>query len=290
MIRKPRFIIYLAIMIAVFGATGSDAAVTADRKTRSICRFGTVYNSGTDNTARQSRGHSYGKTIDLSAYGLDGELDYVHPMFYLAQVKSNVMAGSADSISSPVSVRKGTETVIMYMKSHSKKSKSVCRLKSGRTVYIPNSKLKVRYYIYNSSSSYTDAQIEEWVKTNRITSKTKYMFMVSKFNQRGWILENVNGEWICRYHLGVSTGSYTNGSLPNDCYGLNACAISTHYKNRKNVGGNGKGISYAAKTGGNQLHTGKMYHPYTHGCIATSAKNFDFVYTRLPYKTRVVSL
>ena len=289
MTRKTTFVIWLVVLIILLGTIKPYAAVKADKRTRSICKFGNVYNGGTDRTARRSKGHSHGKAISLSAYGLDGSLDYVHPMFYLAKVKSKVKAKSADGNKSGVSVKKGSKVVIMYMKSQSRKSKSVCRLKNGRTVYIPNSKLNVLYYIYNSSSSYTDAQIEEWVKTNRITSKTKYMFMVSKFNQRGWILEKRNGSWICKYHLGVSTGTFTAGGLPNDCYGLNSLSINTHYKNKKNVGGNGKGISYASKAGGNQIHTGKMYYPYTHGCIATSTKNFNFIYTRLPYKTRVVS-
>ena len=288
MIGKSRILICLVFMLTAVSAVRPHAEVTADGRTKSLCRFGSVHNGGTDRTARRSRGHSYGKAVDLSAYGLDGELDYVHGMFYMARVKSGTTAGSADENGSPETGKKGTDVIVMYMESDSKKAKSVCRLKNGRTVYIPNSRLKVLYYLYNSASSYTDAQIEEWVRANGITSRTQYIFMVSKFNQRGWILERTNGKWECRYHLGVSTGSFTNGGLPNDCYGLSRLSINTHYKNRKNVGGNGKGISYASKGGGNQIHTGQMYHPYTHGCIATSNSNFSFIYNRLPYHTRVV--
>ena len=280
----------LATFIFTFLITiTSFASGTIDSRTSKLCKMGKVYASGTSSAVYSCMGHSYGKKVDLSKYGLDGELDYVHAMFYLAKVKSDVNAKSADLDKSAVKVKKGTQVVIMYMKRHHKSSSSICRLSNKRTVVIPNSKLTVLKYLYNSSTAYTDAQIEGWVKQNKITSKTKYMFVASKFNQRGWILENINGEWICKYHLGISTGAFTGGGLPNDCYGLNSLQINTHYKNKSNVGPTGRGISYASKEGGNQIHTGAAYHPFTHGCIAMSSKNYNYVYWYLPYKTRVVS-
>ena len=53
----------------------------------------------------------------------------------------------------------------------------------------------MKYYIYNSSTAYTDAQIEEWVASRKLTSKTKYMFVASKYNQHGWIMTRVSGKW-----------------------------------------------------------------------------------------------
>ena len=276
-----------AAVMTVIPVHAAASGVT-DEITRKAARFGGVYAEGTNPEAKLCRGHSHGKPADLSAYGLDGQLDYIHSMYYTATVTGSVNAASADSDPSSVSVGKGQKVIVIYMGSHRKTAKSVCRLAGGRTVYIPNSRLKVGYYIYNSSTPYTDRQVEDWIKRNGIKSKTDYIFFASKFNQYGWILERNGGEWTCRYRFGISTGAYTNGKLPNDCYGVNSNEIGTHYKHKKNAGGNGKGISYASKRGGNLLHTGKMYFPYTHGCIATNAKNYSFLYYYLPCGTRVV--
>ena len=286
MFRKKLFFIVLVYIIFVFPVCGLASGLN-DKVTRKACKVGNIYNPGTSKEVRRCKGHSYGKKVNLSAYGLDGELDYVHGMFYIATVRANVLAKSADSNRSSVRIKKKTKVVVLYFKS--RKGKAVCRLKNKRTVYIPAEKLSVKYYLYNSSTAYTDAQIEGFVQQHNITSKTKYMFFVSKFNQHGWILTKVNGKWICKYKLGISTGAYTNNGLPNDIYGLKSLQINTHYKNKKNVGSDGRGISYASKTGGNQIHTGQVYHPYTHGCIAMRSKDFKFVYWYLPIHTRVVS-
>ena len=283
--KKIRVLTILFLVTILFCSTVSYAGGVEDQKTLTKAKFGTIYVPDTKKVVYKCRGSSHGKTISLEKFGLDGELDYVHPMYYIAKVKSNVKAKSADSNHSSVKVKKGSEVVILYMSSHSRQSSSICRLKNKRTVSIPNSKLRVITYLYNSSSAYTDAQIEGWVKQHRITSKTKYMFVVSKFNQHGWILEKKHGEWLCKYHLALSTGAYTNVGLPNDCYGLNSLSINTHYINKR---GFGRGISYASKFGGNQIHLGKAGYPFTHGCIGMPKKEYNFVYYYLPYKTRVV--
>ena len=261
-----------------------EAAGVDDPVTRKAARFGSVEVTGTNPTAVRVKGTAHGKKVNLSPWGLDGALDYVHGMYYMAVLQSSYQAPSADSIRSKVKVKKGQKVVVLYYPKQN--GKAVCRLKNGRTVYIPVRKLRVQYYIYNSSSAYTDAQIEEWVASRHITSKTKYMFVASKFNQHGWILTKVNGQWTCKYVLNISTGAYTNNGLPNDCYPLNHCSIQTHYINKKKIG---KGISYAGKTGGNQIHYGaKVLFPSTHGCIAMRHRDYNFVYWYLPYKTRVV--
>ena len=282
-----RIILFIAF-VTIMSTITVNAAGVEDPITRNLCHFGEVYKEDTNTTVFSAKGHSYGKTVNLSAYGLDGELAYIHPMYYLAKVKSNVVASAADSKGSMVHVKKGETVVIIYMKSHSKKANSICRLTNKRTVFIPNKKLKVLSYLYNSTSAYTDAQVEDWVRQQGFTSATNYMFVISKFNQRGWIMERKKEGWVCKYHLGISSGAYTNGSLPNDCYALNTLAIRTHYKNKKNVGSNGQGISYKSKAGGNQLHTGQAYHPYTHGCVGMHSKDYKFVYYYLPYNTRVI--
>ena len=271
-------------MLLIGSAVSCCAAGVEDPVTRKAAKFGSVEVSGTASAARQVRGSSHGKRVSLSAWGLDGALDYVHGMYYMAVLKRTYTASSADSVKSKVKVKKREQVVVLYYPSRN--GKAVCRLKSRRSVWIPVSKLKVQYYLYNASSAYTDAQIEEWVASNRITSKTKYMFVASKYNQHGWILTKVSGKWVCKYVLNISTGAYTNNQHPNDCYPLNQCSIQTHYVNKKKIG---RGISYAGKTGGNQIHYGaKVLFPSTHGCIAMKHRDYNFVYWYLPYKTRVV--
>ncbi len=283
--RKYSVSMLLLAAVVLGAAFCCQAGGVEDPVTRKAAKFGSVEVSGTGTAAMRVRGSSHGRNVDLSAWGLDGELDYVHAMYYMAKVKSSCTAASADSNKSKVKVKKGQQVVVLYFP-RNRGGKAVCRLKSGRTVKIPVGKLKVSFYIYNSSSAYTDAQIEEWVASRHITSKTKYMFVASKFNQHGWILTKESGKWICKYVLKISTGAYTNYGSPNDCYPVNSCSIQTHYINKKNIG---RGISYASKYGGNQIHYGKtVLHPSTHGCIAMRTRDYNFVYWYLPYKTRVV--
>ena len=281
--KRVRLLLLLLVIIIVLpsycGAAGVDDPVT-----RKAAKFGSVKVSGTETVARRAIRKSHGKKVNLSAWGLDGALDYVHGMYYMAKVKTTYEAKSADSVKSKVKVKKGQKVVILYYPRRN--GNAVCRLKNRRTVYIPVKKFKVLYYIYNSSTAYTDAQIEEWVASRHITSKTKYMFVASKFNQHGWILTKVSGKWICKYVLNITTGAYTGGGLPNDCYSLNSCSIQTHYIHKKDMG---RGISYASKAGGNQIHYRKnVLYPSTHGCIAMRHTDYNFVYWYLPYKTRVV--
>ena len=281
--KKVRFFLLFATMLLLASVCCSAAGVE-DPVTRKLARFGAVEVSGTDPTAKRVKGKSHGKNVDLSAWGLDGSLDSVHGMYYMAVLKKTYTAASADSVKEKVRVKKGENVVILYYPRRN--GTTICRLKNKRTVRIPAKRLRVLYYIYNSSSAYTDAQIEEWVASNRITSKTKYMFLASKFNQHGWILTKESGSWVCKYVLNITTGAYTNGDLPNDCYPLNSCAIRTHYINKRVIG---TGISYASKYGGNQIHYMKsVLYPSSHGCIAMKRRDYNFVYWYLPYGTRVV--
>lgn len=281
---RLRITLLLTVVLLLYPASLCGAAGVDDPVTRKAAKFGSVEVTGTKTAASRVKGTSHGKKVSLSAWGLDGALDYVHGMYYMAQMKANYRAASADSKKSKVSVKKGQRIVILYYPKQN--GTAVCRLQNKRTVYIPVKKLKVLYYLYNSSSAYTDAQIEEWVASKHITSKTKYMFVASKYNQHGWILTKVSGKWICKYVLNIATGAYTNNGLPNDCYPLNSCAVRTHYINKRNIG---RGISYAGKVGGNQIHYGaKVLYPNTHGCIAMRSRDYNFVYWYLPYGTRVV--
>ena len=281
--KKVRLSLLLAVIMLI-PSVYCEAAGVDDPVTRKLAKFGSVNVSGTDPVSKRVKGRSHGKMADLSAWGLDGSLDYVHGMYYMAELRKTYTAQSADSENSKVRVKKGEKVVVLYYPHRN--GKTICRLKNKRTVRIPAKKLKVLYYIYNSSSAYTDAQIEEWVASKHITSRTKYMFMVSKYNQHGWILTKESDRWICKYVLNITTGAYTNGDLPNDCYPLNSCSIQTHYVNKRVIG---TGISYASKYGGNQIHYMKsVLYPSTHGCIAMRHRDYNFVYWYLPYGTRVV--
>ena len=71
-------------MLLIGSAVSCCAAGVEDPVTRKAAKFGSVEVSGTDSAARQVRGSSHGKRVSLSAWGLDGALDYVHGMYYMA--------------------------------------------------------------------------------------------------------------------------------------------------------------------------------------------------------------
>ena len=277
---KAVLILVMVLALPNFVYAGS----TFSKSLRKTLRFGNVAVSGTPSTTKVLLNGSSANKIDLSSFGLDGSLEYFHGMYYKASLKKSIKVKSIGKGS--FKVKKGTEVIILNY--NTRKGKVACAFKDKKIGYVPIKKLKIKGYIFNSSRAYMDSQVEEWVASRGITSKTKYMFVVSKFNQHGWILTKSGGKWVCKYVLKVGTGAYLNGGYPNDIYGLNSLKVNTHYKNKSNVGADGKGISYASKEGGNQLHTGKTLQPTTHGCISMSKKDYNFVYWYLPVGTRVV--
>lgn len=283
-----RAVLTAITLLFVVSAPTSGAAKgnEPDAPTRNAAYYGNVRVNGTSDKVLGAIGTSHGKRISLSDWKLDGSLSYFHGMFYEATVRKNIAASATDAIGGRVSVKKGEKIIVMRMTS--RKGNAVCRLKNGRTVMIPAGKIQVNRFLYNSSSAYSDAQVEEWVASKGITSKTDMMLVISKFNQRAWVMKRSANGWRCSYVLKVTTSSRRNGSarLPNDCYGLNRCSIQTHYKNKK---GMGKGISYASKAGGNQIHyRGNSLYPSTHGCVGMGRKDYEFIYWRMPYGTKVV--
>lgn len=284
MIRIKRFCILMcaAAMFISFPCR----AEWDDSKERKAAKFGSVAVENTKNVVYGAFNFSHGKKVNLSAYGADGSLKYFHGMFYLAKMTKKYTAKACDSKGGTVRIKKG-ETILVTCFS-GKKKKAVCRLKNKRAVYVPAKYFKVNRFLYNPTSAYTDAQVEEWVASKKINSKTKYMFVVSKYNQHGWILTKKNGKWICKYVLELTTSSRrdSTGRYPNDYYGIKTCAIYTHYIHKK---GMGRGISYHSQTGGNQIHyRGNVLYPSTHGCVAMRHRDYNFIYWYLPYKTRVV--
>lgn len=277
--KKITCIMLTTVLCLTMALTSFAAGFRMDGKTMKEAAFGTLENSGANTKPKLCARTKYGKGIDLKPYKLDGALKYVHPMWYVMKTKSTVNAESADNTGASVKVKKGTTVIVLRLK-----DKSVCRLKGGRTVIIPKSKLNWKWHIYNSGKAYKDVQIEEWVNSHGITSKTKYLFCVSRYNQHGWIMEGKKGAWKCKYVFKLSTIAYG----PQE-YGWNHCEISQHYIGKKNVGG-GISISYASKSHGNQIHVGKGGHPATHGCIGMSKKSLNFVYYYLPIGTRVLTI
>ena len=274
-----------AMVLCVALCLGMTTSVFAenrmDNRTMKKASFGTVENPNAHTHARLCYKTKRNVKVDLSSYKLDDSLRYVHPMWYIMSVKKTMTAKSADDTPSSVKVKKGTDVVVLHYA-----KKSVCRLKGGRTVIIPKSKLKWKWHVYNTGATYADSQIESWVNSHGITSKTNYVFAVSRYNQRGWIMERTSAGWRCKYVMKVCTVAHT----PQE-YGKNTCSINAHYKYRRDVGG--LGISYVSSAGGNLIHiAGKSYigHPHTHGCIALLRKDLNFVYYYLPIGTRVLTI
>lgn len=275
----------LLIVLLVFSFSISCFADISEAD-REAANYGHVAVGGTSHTVKWALKAKHNKSFDTSNYGVDSSLKYFHGMFYEAKTTKKVNASIVGS-SKTEEIKKGTTLLIIRFT----KKNCICRLTNKKTVAIPGKYLKVVKFVYNSNGAYRDAQVEEWVEKNRLDSKTKYMMVISKFNQHAWILEKKSGKWVCKYVLKITTSSWRNskGKHPNDYYGLTTCAINTHYKNKKNVGADGKGISYASKEGGNQLHTrGNSLYPSTHGCVGMSTKDYNFVYNYLPVGTRVV--
>ena len=287
MLKRVRGILCVVVLLICFStiAQAESKIKDPDKNVRRLAKWGTVVGNKKRGDARVSIRDTRYVPIDISNYGLDDSLQYFHGMFYRAKIKGNLTTTTLDKKKEKVKVKKGEEVIAIGFLSRSPKAKVLCRLKSKKDVYIPIKYIDVTGYIYNSARAYSDAQVEAWVKANKITSKTKYMFVVSRYNQHGWIMVKKKGNWVCKYVLGVSTAVYPQGGIPNEIYGLNSCSINTHY-----VGCTyGKGISYASKTGGNHIHIGTPYQPSTHGCIGLTQKDLNFVYYYLPYGTRVVT-
>ena len=188
------FIAAVLFLCCMMSVPSFAAKYRMDKSTMKKSSFGTLENVNANTKPKLCARRIYGKSVNLSKYQLDGSLKYVHPMWYIMKTKSTVNAKSADSTKSPVKVKKGTTVVVLRWK-----KKAVCRLKGGRTVIIPKSKLSWKWHIYNSGKAYKDVQIEEWVNRHGVTSKTKYLFCVSRYNQHGWIMEGRKGAWRCKY-------------------------------------------------------------------------------------------
>ena len=283
--RKIRFCFVAMLVFALVSATLAYAE-DLDEKARKTAKFGDVRVERGSPDYRGALKSTHGKKVSLSKYGIRESLERFHGMWYFAKTKKAMTVSAADKKGGTVKVGKGEEVVIVSLTRESKNA--VCKLKGGRAVLIPRSKLKVTLFIYDSHQAYADAQVEEWVNARGLTSKSDYLFLISKYNQRGWIMTKSGGEWKCKYVLKLTTSSRRNGkgNMPNDLYSLNKCAINTHYIHKK---GMGKGISYHSKEGGNQIHyRGNSLYPSTHGCVGMGRKDYNFVYNYLPYGTRVV--
>ena len=284
--KKRRVFIWCLLFVLVFSSFSCMADLSESMMKGA--RYGTVAVSGTSGKVCGAFKSSHGKSVNVGKYGVDGSLKYFHGMFYLAKLTKSVKVNCCDE-SGTVKLKKGSTVLIVDFKG--RKTKSIARTKSKQSVYLPPKCFKVTSFLYNSSSPYADVQIESWVNSRGFTSKSNYLFMISKYNQHGWIMIKQGNKWICKYRVKVTTSSRrdSTGRYPNDYYGLKTCAINTHYKNKKNVGADGKGISYASKEGGNQIHTrGNSLYPSTHGCIGMSKKDYNFVYNYLPVGTKVV--
>ena len=122
--KRVRLLLLLLVIIIVLpsycGAAGVDDPVT-----RKAAKFGSVKVSGTETVARRAIRKSHGKKVNLSAWGLDGALDFVHGMYYMAKVKTTYEAKSADSVKSKVKVKKGQKVVILYYPRRNGKAASI---------------------------------------------------------------------------------------------------------------------------------------------------------------------
>jgi hypothetical protein len=115
------------------------------KEEKKAARFGNVSVKGTPNKVRWALKGTHNKDFSLSAWGLDGSLEYFHGMFYLAKARKNLSAQSCDGKGGTVAVKKGEEIIII----RATKGVSVARLKNKRTVYMPKKSFQVTKFLYN---------------------------------------------------------------------------------------------------------------------------------------------
>lgn len=263
----------------------------SDSKVASACLYGTKRGSKGQG-ARLMRAQNAGKTgikasEIKSKYKLDTSLSYFHGGWYTAKTTAKQKCEAADGGSS-VTVKKGTVVIVMRA-SHG--NDTVCRLKGGRTVYVSSGNLKYTGYVYNSSKAYSNAQVTQWVNARNIprtstysSTQADYLLLASKYNQHAWVFKWNGKKWVIVKNLsgGVcSTASRFNAGHPNDIYGFSTCGIYNYSKATK-------GRHYSQPNGGNDLHSGGIGKPKTHGCIALNKKLLKWVKKKAPYGTRVV--
>lgn len=246
-----------------------------------------------------SVGMNYGNLSDIDIkkkYGLDPSLKYLHGMYYIATVTKTVKAKGVDGLGK-VKVKAGTEVVVMRARQKKDKKGCTCRVivkkeksknKRFRTVKISGRNLVFQKYIVNSSAQYSNAQVEQWMNSHKITSQTKYCLFVSRYNQHAWILVKSGKKWLVQRAMPCTTGGVFSYGYPNDLYGFNHCKYfrRPYFEPRNNS------ISIPYSSGaGNCLHLAskaRLLRPTTHGCVGFYKTQFQYV-LKLPLNTRVVS-
>ena len=288
--RKSIFLVTLCLVMLF--ATVSYASTVPNSSTRNAASYGRVKKK--DSSKPQAMTNLKKKSINLSKYGLDGSLKYFHGMFYEAKTTKTVNAEAVDGKGDFVINKKAS---VIVMKTVGHKSMAVVRAvikQKSKTLYrtgkISTEYLNFKKYIYNSSSKYTEAQIEEWVNSHNITSSTDWLVFVSGYNQSLWIMKKYSGRWEALTGVGCATGgqfgSYGGKKQPNDIFGWNSLATYARYDYLERIGG--RAITYTGKYGGNSMHTiGRVGRPGTHGCIACKKKDYRLIWN-LPINSRVV--
>lgn len=251
--------------------------------------FGTVRVDGTSAKALWALNKKKNKSINLSAYGVDGSLSYFHGMFYEAKVTKTTKAKCvAPKSKKKLKVKKGSSVIVIRYKGNRKKA--LCKLKkSKKTVYISAKYLKFRKFIYNSSKPYADVQVEDWVNSRKLTSKSNFLIMVSKYNQRAWIMVKRDDRWACKYILEITTSSIKDeagkGNYPSDYHGYNECMIGSHYVdlNKKDVG-----ISLCTPNDYQIHQKAHFLYPNTKGSLGMCSTDYNFILNYIPVGTKVV--
>ena len=241
--------------------------------------FGTVAVADSSKAIATADGRIVSDFFPLKEYRLDPSLRYLHGMYYEAEITEDCVGRNVDT-GRKVSLKKGSKTIVLKPCSAASGGECLIRTAKRETVRASWNKLRFTKYIVNPSSAYTDAQVEQWVNFHKITSPTDYLFFVSKYNQRLWIMKRNGKKWKAVDSQRVSTGGtfsvggYYNQGYPNDVYGYNHCRIYTYMGVLASVG-NERAVSYSSKGGGNCIHPqSPLGRPGTHGCVGVSRKWF----------------
>ena len=275
------------------GKSKNSAATIDKDPVAKKCKYG--YIKGTDKGELKQSNSSNKKTTVKNTYGLDSSLSYFHPGWYFGKITKK---GDYEAIDGGdnVSVASGTTGIIIGQENWGKHV--YFRLANGRTISVKKGNYKVLAILYNSSSAYTNEQVEEWINRQDVTGHTRSGYrinpvnkvvLVSKYNQRAWILTGSNHHWkcisdkeLCGSKCGtVAMNGNSSWSRPQQQYRyINYLACNDRYAICQD--GRATGMphtrSFVGKAGGNQLHGGGTGFPITHGCIAFKSVMRDAIY------------
>lgn len=155
------------------------------------------------------------------------------------------------------------------------------------TVVPAKSYMDLTKQMYDPNCKYTKAVAEAWINSQKIGSKTEWLFWCNKYGQRVYIFKGKKGAWVYQKSYKCGTGNISYGDNCDQGVGF-VWKIWDKLKVFKGPNGNQYWNMHYSSAGGNSIHRGGTGKPSTHGCISMGDKAVQWVFNNLPINTRVV--